>query len=181
MAVNRLFVAVELPPDVRSGLGSIQEHLKKSRARLTLVDPEIIHVTLKFIGDTPEPATREIARELGRIHGEPFPIRVKGISGNNPRTPRVIWAHVDDGGKCGELHARIEEVLAPLGVKREDRAFRSHATVARVKEFHPDLLEFMKRFRDMDFGGGIVPGFVLKKSTLTPRGPLYQDVQEVPF
>jgi len=179
--MNRLFVAVDLPAEVKEELGAIQESLQKSRARLTLVDPGIIHITLKFIGDMPESTTQEIAEVLGRVKGDPFSLRVVGVAGNKPRQPRVIWAEADDGGKCGLLHAQIEELLAPFGVRKEDRAFRPHATVARVKEFHPDLLECMKPFRDRDFGGGMVRGFTLKKSTLTSRGPIYQDVKEVLF
>ncbi|MCU0632362.1 MAG: RNA 2',3'-cyclic phosphodiesterase [Methanolinea sp.] len=179
--MDRLFVAVELPAEVKGGLGGIQDSLRKSSARLTLVDPAIIHITLKFIGDTPESATGQIAEVLGKVEGVPFPLQVKGIGGNNSRQPRVIWAHVDDGGRCGLLHTQIEDLLAPLGIRREDRAFRPHATVARVKEFHPDLLECIRPFRDRDLGGGMVRGFTLKKSVLTPRGPLYQDVKEVLF
>lgn len=179
--MNRLFVAVDLPAEIREELGSIQAILQKSRARLTLVDPAIIHITLKFIGDTPDQAIPGIADALGMVQGEPFPFRVVGVSGNNPRQPRVIWARADDGGKCGMLHARIEDVLAPLGIEREERAFRPHATVARVKDFHPDLIELLKPFRDRDFGTGTVRGFSLKKSTLTPRGPVYENVKEVLF
>lgn len=177
--VDRLFVAVEIPEGIRNALSVIQGPLKMSRARLTLVDPAIIHITLKFIGDTPEPRTREIADLLSQVKGNPFRVRVKGVSGNNPRQPRVIWADIDDSGECGLLHEQIERLLAPLGIRKDERPFRPHATVARVKEFHGDLLECMKPFRQKDFGEGMVQAVVLKKSTLTPRGPIYQDVKEV--
>ncbi|OPX69227.1 MAG: 2',5' RNA ligase family [Methanoregulaceae archaeon PtaB.Bin056] len=179
--MERLFVAVELPGEVREALSFVQDALKASRARLTLVDPGIIHITLKFIGDVPESHARKIGEVLGQVKAETFLLRVRGIGGNNPRQPRVIWADIDDGGKCSLLHAQIEDLLAPLGVEREARAFCPHATVARVKEFHPDLLEHLKPFRERDFGCGMVQGFTLKKSTLTPRGPVYQDVKEVCF
>lgn len=179
--MTRLFVAVDLPADIRRELGSIQNMFRKSRARLTLVDPNIIHITLKFIGEVPDSTAREIADVLEHVRGEPFPVRVTGISGNNPRQPRVIWAHAEDGGSCAALHSQIEDLLAPLGVKREDRAFRAHATVARVKEFHPDLLECMKDVRNRDFGSGMVQGCTLKKSILTLKGPVYQNVKEVLF
>lgn len=179
--MTRLFVAVDLPEEIRRELGSIQSFFRQSRARLTLVDPDIIHITLKFIGEVPDSTAQEIAGALDHVHGEPFVIRMTGISGNNPRQPRVIWAHAEDGDTCAALHSQIEDLLAPLGVTREDRAFRAHATVARVKEFHPDLLECMKDLRNRDFGSGIVQGFTLKKSTLTPKGPVYQNVKEVLF
>lgn len=179
MDMDRLFIAVELPGDIREALGSVQAILNKSSARLTHVDPAIIHVTLKFIGDTLPQKTREIAEVLGEIRAAPFSVRVRGISGNNPRRPRVIWARVEDGGNCGRLHARIEDLLFPLGIPRDDRPFVSHATVARVRDFHPDLPGIIHPLSDRDFGEGVIDRIVLKKSTLTPRGPVYQDITEV--
>jgi len=93
----------------------------------------------------------------------------------------VIWAGVLDGGRCGLLHAAIEDLLSPLGVLREDRPFVPHATVARVREYHPDLAGILRSLADHDFGVGTINRVVLKKSTLTPRGPVYRDIAEVPL
>jgi len=179
--MDRLFVAAELPRGIRESLRSVQDVLKNSNARLTHVDPAIIHITLKFIGDTPPEMTAAIAKSLGSIHAAPFPVRVLGISGNNPRRPRVIWAGIRDGGRCGLLHAAVEDLLSPHGVPREDRPFVPHATVARVREYHPDLAGILRSLADRDFGEGTIDRVVLKKSTLTPRGPVYQDIAEVPL
>ncbi|MDH7509431.1 MAG: RNA 2',3'-cyclic phosphodiesterase [Methanolinea sp.] len=179
MDMDRLFIAIELPGNIRESLGSVQAVLKNSSARLTHVDPSIIHVTLKFIGDTPHEKTRAVAEALGKIRAAPFSVRVSGISGNNPRRPRVIWARVEDGGKCGILHAAIEDLLSPLGIPRDNRPFVPHATVARVREFHPDLPGIIRPLSDRGFGEGFVDRVVLKKSTLTFRGPVYEDIAEV--
>jgi len=179
--MDRLFIAVELPEHIRESLGSVQAVLKKSSARLTHVDPAIIHITLKFIGDTPPEGTRAVAEALGKLSASPFSVRVRGISGNNPRRPRVIWARIEDGGKCGLLHDRIEDLLSPLGIPRDDRPFVPPATVARVREFHPDLPRILRPLSPCEFGEGTIDRVVLKKSTLTPRGPVYQDITEVPL
>ena len=181
MDMDRLFIAIELPGNIRESLGSVQAVLKNSSARLTHVDPSIIHVTLKFIGDTPHEKTRAVAEALGKMRAAPLSVRVSGISGNNPRRPRVIWARVEDGGKCGILHAAIEDLLSPLGIPRDDRPFVPHATVARVREFHPDLPGIIRPLSDRGFGEGFVDRVVLKKSTLTFRGPVYEDIAEVPL
>ncbi len=179
--MDRLFIAVELPGAVRDSLGSIQAILKNSSARLTLVDPTIIHITLKFIGDTPPEKTREIGGALRGLKAAPFSLRVRGISGNNPRRPRVVWARVEDGGNLGILHAAIEDILAPLRIPRDDRPFVPHATVARVREFHPDLPGIIRPLSDRDFGEGTIDRVILKRSTLTSRGPIYEDIAEVPL
>ncbi|MCQ8893226.1 MAG: RNA 2',3'-cyclic phosphodiesterase [Methanolinea sp.] len=177
--MDRLFVAVDLPDEIKERIGSTQAHLKKTRARLTLVDPSIIHITLKFIGDTPEEKTEAVVHALGELDGAPFSVRVRGIAGNNPRRPRVIWARVEDGGACRDLHEKVEGILAPLGIPREGRAFTPHATVARVREFHPDLVEILTQLSGRDFGEGWIEKVFLKKSTLTSRGPLYENIGEV--
>lgn len=175
----RLFIAVELPDEIRENIRASQEHLKKSRARLTLVDPPLIHITLKFIGEVDEQALEKIKAALETIRFVPFEISVQGLAGNNSSRPRVVWCRVTDNGRCGELAGLIEKALAPLGILPENRPFRAHATVARVKQFEPDLLPAIRSQSDCEFGRARVNGFSLKKSTLTPSGPLYEDVMVV--
>jgi 2'-5' RNA ligase len=177
----RLFVAVDLPDEVREKILHSQQEIAKSRARLTLVDPGIIHLTLKFIGEMPEGKVPEICDALRTVRRDPFQVRVQGVAGNNPRQPRVIWCRLLDRGELAALNAKVEEVLAPLGIPRENRAFRPHATLARVREFHKSLTEQMKPLCDTEFGSFTVNGFTLKQSTLTPRGPVYEDLMEVSF
>jgi 2'-5' RNA ligase len=175
----RLFVAVELPDEIRENIRASQEHLKKIRARLTLVDPPLIHITLKFIGEVDEPVQEKIMAALEPIQFVPFEISVKGLAGNNASRPRVIWARISDNGRCAELAGLIEKALVPLGILPENRPFRAHATVARVKQFEPDLIPAIRSQSDCEFGSAQVNGFSLKKSTLTPSGPRYEDVMVV--
>jgi 2'-5' RNA ligase len=177
----RLFVAIDLPDDVKERLAGIQEDLSRCEARITPVDPQIVHLTLKFIGEVPEERVGEVKEALSRVKCSPFTIRVRGIGGNNPRQPRVIWCRVEDEGCCEILHRSVEEALSPLGIPREARPFRPHATVARVKEFHPSILSRVRPHQDADLGSCRITGFTLKKSTLTPRGPVYEDIMEVAF
>ncbi len=172
----RLFIAVELPDEIRENIRAAHEHLKKSRARLTLVDPPLIHITLKFIGEVDDSLKDKIKTALEPVRFEPFEITVQGLAGNNSSRPRVVWCRVSDSGRCGELAGLIEKVLAPLGILPENRPFQAHATVARVKQFESDLLPIIRSQSDCEFGRALVSGFSLKKSTLTPTGPKYEDV-----
>jgi 2'-5' RNA ligase len=175
----RAFIAVELTPEIQEALRACQRVLAGSRAKLTLVDPAIIHITIKFLGEVPEPAVAKIRDALGPISLAPFDLSITRITGNDPRRPRVVWAAVEDGGGCSALHARIEAALAPLGIPRDGRPFRPHATLARVRSFDPSLLERIRAVPPGPPGICRVSGFALKKSTLTPQGPVYENILEV--
>ncbi len=172
----RLFVAIDLPPEMREVLKSSQEELAKSRARLSVVSPENIHITLKFIGEVDEGMVPAIQERLASVTGRPFEVSVSGISADNRRRPRVVWCDVVDGGMCAALNEQIEQALEPLGIRKESRRFRPHATLARVKRFDPSLLDAIRPMESAGYGQFKVDGFSLKKSTLTPAGAIYEDV-----
>lgn len=176
----RLFVGIDFPGEIRERLRKPQEILKQSRARISLVDPAIIHLTLKFIGEVSPERMERIAAALGAIRVEPFELRVSGIGSNSARQPRVIWCTIEDGGRSAALHDRIEAVLEPLGIPREGRAFRPHATLARVKQYDPSLTARMRDIPPQEYGSWTVRVWQLKKSILTPQGPVYETLLEVP-
>lgn len=176
----RLFVAIDLPEDIRERLGGPQDYLKKSSARLNLVDPALIHMTLKFIGEVDNDAVGKISSVLSSITFSPYILHITGIGTNNPRQPRVIWCEIADGGGSAALHATVENALAPLGIPRDDRPFRPHATLARVKQSDSSLPGWILAIPPGNLGMCTVTEFRLKKSTLTPRGPVYETLLEVP-
>jgi RNA 2',3'-cyclic 3'-phosphodiesterase len=176
----RLFVAIDLPDEIRERLRGPQEQLKKSGARLNPVDPPLIHMTLKFIGEVQHDAVAMIISALSGVTFPPYTLHITGIGSNNPRQPRVIWCEIGDGGESAALHAKVEDVLLPLGIPRDGRPFRSHATLARVKQSDPSLPGLIRAIPPEEFGECTVQSFRLKKSTLTPRGPVYETLLEVP-
>ena len=175
----RLFVAVDLPGEIREKIRDCQAELKTGKGRVTLVNPDQIHLTLKFIGEVDEPTAEKIKEALKKIRFTSYDLEVGKIQANSPRRPRVIWCSIRDSGESAELHRQVEEVLEPLGIPREERAFTSHATVARVKSYHPDLDDALKQLEGREFGSCKVERIILKKSTLTPSGPIYEDLMEV--
>jgi 2'-5' RNA ligase len=177
----RAFVAIDLCDEVRAEIRELQDLLKKSSAKLSFVDPGIIHLTLKFLGEVDEPTIEKAIEALRVIRREPYLITVEGPVGSSRSKPRVIWCNIADQGECRELHARVDEALAPLGFEPENREYLAHATVARVKHFHPSLYRTLEAMPKGPLGTCIVKGIRLKKSTLTPRGPVYDDLLEVVF
>jgi 2'-5' RNA ligase len=175
----RTFIAIDLTPEVRERMRGPQGALAGCRARLTVVKPDAIHITLKFLGEIDEKTCKRIQEALSTIRFEPFEIALGGVKGNPPSSPRVIWSDVRDEGACGRLFTLVEEALLPLGIPKEKRAYTPHATLARVKRFDPSLLPPLKSLASEEFGSCPVRCIKLKKSTLTPAGPIYEDIMEV--
>jgi 2'-5' RNA ligase len=177
----RLFTALDLSAEIREGIGRIAPALEKSRARLTPVDPAGAHITLVFIGEVPEERIGPVEDALADIRAEPFSVTVAGVSGNNPKRPRVVWANVKDNGECAAVQARVADVLSRFGVEKEDRPYTPHVTIARVKEFDPSLLPRIAEVSGTVFGSCRITGFTLKKSVLGPGGARYEDLMGVSF
>ncbi len=181
MVMVRAFIALELSQAQREAMARAQEALRGCQAKLTLVDPAIIHITLKFLGEVDEQAIPDLAAAMKSVRFSPYELRITGIRGNNPYRPRVIWCEAEDAEKTRELNALLESALEPLGIEKEDRPFRTHATLARVRVFHPSLLDRIRSLADFRCDGCTITGMKLKKSTLTPHGPVYEDIAEAVF
>jgi 2'-5' RNA ligase len=175
----RLFVAIDLPCDITEQLRVPQDIIRKSGARLSLVNPSIIHLTLKFIGEVPDDRVEKIRAALASVAFPSFELKVGCISADNPRRPRVVWCGITDEGKTALLHDMVENALAPLGIPRDNRPYRPHATIARVRRFDPSLISSIGEIPVAEFGSCTVSSWQLKKSTLTPQGPVYETILEV--
>jgi 2'-5' RNA ligase len=177
--MTRVFVAIDLPEEVRERIAATQKVLARSCARLTFVAPRNMHITLKFIGEVGDETLEAIRSALQGVSADPFEIAIRGVGANNLRRPRVVWSNIEDAGGTGGLHDAIEEALAPLGIEREERAYTPHITIARVRTFDPSLLDAIGKVAAAEFGSFRAEGYVLKKSILTKQGPLYEDLMEV--
>jgi RNA 2',3'-cyclic 3'-phosphodiesterase len=176
----RTFIAIDLAPEVRERMRGPQGALAGCRARLSLVKPPSIHITLKFLGEIDEKTLARVKEALSAIRFEPFDISIAGVKGNPPPSPRVVWCEVRDEGGCRRLFQLVEDALSPLGIPREKRAYTPHATLARVKRPDPSLIPVLASLATEEFGSCPVRSIRLKKSTLTPEGPIYEDILEVP-
>ena len=175
----RAFVALELPGEIKNRLKEAQEKFRDCPARLTFVEPALIHITLKFLGEVAEKDLPLVSAALRSISFRPFPATVGTVTVNNPKRPRTVWCTVSEGGEGKKLFQLVEEVLAPLGFGREARGFTPHATLARVKTPDPALFTVLRALEGTAYGDCMIRGMKLKKSTLTPKGPVYEDLLEV--
>jgi len=172
----RCFVAVDLPTAMRDQIAAMQNEIDVIGVKL--VDPNLIHLTLKFLGDVPLNKVDVVEEALQKIEVPAFSAQVKGIGVFPGRSIRVIW--IGALGQFAELHQQVDDALSPLGFERDNRKFSAHATIARVKrpnsEINQILASRLLPMKKVDLGDFLVDRFLLKKSTLTPQGPIYDDI-----
>ena len=172
----RLFIAVEIDETLRSKIADVQKQLAEDA--LKLVEPENLHVTLKFIGEVPDEKAAEIAGRLKAVTMAPFEVRIGGIGAfPNENYVRVVWIGLE--GALAELAARVEASLEGLDYIKKDRyEFSSHLTIARVKTRSKYLSQRLQGLKDLEIGTQLAERFFLVKSTLTPQGPIYEHIAE---
>jgi 2'-5' RNA ligase len=133
----RLFVALELPAAVRGVLGAWASEHVGSTARLRVVDPESLHVTLCFLGSRPASEVAQIATACRAVAGLPAPELVLGaVLWLPPRRPRVLTVELGgDGERLAAVQSVLAAALAGGGFyEPETRPFLAHVTVARVQQ-----------------------------------------------
>jgi 2'-5' RNA ligase len=141
MPTFRTFIAIELDQELRENLGRLQTRLRDqlSPRSVRWVRPDGIHLTLKFLGDTPQEKLAEIQAALGQAATEvgPFTFSVGGLGCfPNPRQPRVVWVGLQEpSGELARLQKAVEAYVAPLGFPTEKRAFSPHLTLGRVQRY----------------------------------------------
>jgi 2'-5' RNA ligase len=184
----RTFIAIELPQEVKDKLAELQALLKKAGADVKWIEPENIHLTLKFLGEIDEDKSAKVAAAIEDIAKKSKQFRMSLASlGAFPRIefPRIIWVGIDKGDKeITELAKVLEEKIEKLGIPKEERRFSSHITIGRVRSpLNKDKLAQALRDSGNYFSGRNVEFDVTKitlfKSTLGPGGPVYAALKEV--
>ena len=181
----RLFVALDIPEDVRRAIRELIEKLQPACRGARWVRAEGMHVTLKFIGEASEEKAATIRDALGGVHSpSPAELRFRGVGFfPNAKHPRVFWAGIETSPNLAEMAAEIEARLERLGIAREDRAFKPHLTLARFKseEGLPKLHEAIQQLGSPEFGTMRTGEFYLYRSTLKPGGAEYAKLETFRF
>jgi len=149
---------------------------------MKLVEIENIHITLKFLGDIEDHQVEEVSQVIRDITLTPFEFTVEGVGVfPNLRRPTTVWAGISTGvGELAGLFNDVNDGLAKLGFEKDRRKFHPHLTIARVRgEQNRDrLVNELMSMEEMKFGKVQVDRIYLKKSVLTPKGPIYTILAE---
>jgi 2'-5' RNA ligase len=173
----RVFVALDVPEEVRATLAELSSRLQKTCPSARWVRLEGVHITLKFIGEVPREKVEDIRAVLGDLSSfAPVKLRFAGLGFfPSARSPRVFWAGVEGGAHLAELAAAIETRLEPLGIPLEKRAFHPHLTLARFESPQGTraLSDAVAALGAPEFGNETFREFHLYQSVLKRSGAEY--------
>ncbi|MFQ6068388.1 MAG: RNA 2',3'-cyclic phosphodiesterase [Candidatus Bathyarchaeia archaeon] len=180
----RSFIAFDINnKEILRRLSEAQKRLTKTGAALKLVKVENIHITMRFLGNIQPNMVNKIHSEMEQVVFTPFNVEIQGI-GAFPtlRHPRVVWAGIQKGAeKLEDIFNQLEPRLRRLGFKPNSKGFSPHITVARVKTGRNkvELVRCINELASYEFGVLNADCLKLKKSVLTPKGPIYSTLKEV--
>lgn len=184
----RAFLAIAPPAEIWQEIGKIQNRLKRSCPfDIRWLKPESIHLTLKFFGG----ASRDDIVALSRVveqHSSVFaPVQLTvaklGVFPSLQR-PRVLWIGLSgETTPLSTLQQNLEQGWADCGFAKEDRPFRPHLTIGRIKSSRlvGDPVKFLAQAGDWSAGSFRADGLTLFQSELTPQGAVYTQLARFPF
>jgi len=179
----RSFIAFDMKNDsVLNRLAAAQKLLIQTNADLKLVEPANIHITLRFLGATNLEMVEKLYVAMKNVKFSPFNIRLSGL-GVFPTLnyPRVVWAGITDGAKeLTSIFEQLEPQIHELGFAPDPNGFTPHLTIARVRSGanKQRLVDLVQKQENYDFGIIRADCLRLKKSQLSPKGPIYSTLKE---
>ncbi len=173
----RLFISIGMPDEIKEYLGTIQQKMDFSKDKVKWVDNKQVHLTLKFLGKVQTDKVKDMSAALRKIKVVPFSVHLGNIGVfPNEDYIRVIWVGLSPEKEILELQKNIDESLKTLFEKEKD--FKAHITLARVK-YIENKEEFIGKLKNIKIESKKIEitSFKLMKSTLTPLGPVYDEVE----
>jgi 2'-5' RNA ligase len=181
----RLFVALEIPQEVRESLAGLLQSLRAISPQTKWARPENLHLTLKFIGEVPEAKLASIRAALAAVKCDvPVRLEVRGLGFfPNARHPRVFWAGIESSSNLKTLSESISLALEKIGIAREERDFSPHLTLARFESprLEDKLRAAIEERSSVGFGEVFATQFHLIESKLKSSSAEYTTVESFWF
>jgi 2'-5' RNA ligase len=180
----RAFVAVDMDEaSVVSKLVEAQRALRDLGADLKLVETENIHATVRFLGEVPAATIELVKEQMNEVKFSAFDMEFLGLGAfPNLRRINVVWVGMRNGSEeISHIFQQLEPRFRKIGFEPDNRGFSPHVTIARAKtgRMKDELAKLVDEMRDTPFGVVHVEEVRLKKSILTPKGPLYSTIHAV--
>lgn len=167
----RLFVGLELPPEVKMALAMLRSDLHGAR---WLRDDQL-HLTLRFIGEVEPNTAEDIHDALHELEFPPIEVALRGVGVfGKLRQPRSVWAGVSNAAPLESLHRRVESALARIGLPGEDRRYIPHVTLARFKRRPAGIERFLAQYEDFAAPPFTAEHMTLFRSHLSQHGARYE-------
>ncbi|MDO5860606.1 RNA 2',3'-cyclic phosphodiesterase [Methanobrevibacter sp.] len=181
MSQLRAFLAIDVDEDIKAKMYKIIKEFKQIDANIKYVDLENIHLTLKFFGEIDSEGIELLSSKIESVvsNFDKFTIKIKGC-GAFPNTNRikVIWLGIDGDEVIKQLHDELDKEFVKIGFDK-DKKFSSHLTIGRMRNAKGKnkVKSTIEEFSEVEVGQMDVDRIILKKSTLTPAGPIYEDLK----
>ena len=180
----RAFISVDFSEkSIQENIRNLQNEIKSSEAHLRLVNPNILHITLEFLGDITENQVRIVKNVLDELEFNSMKLNV-----SNPNVLpdenyiRVVYCELDgDIEPLKEIQRALRKKLRENGFRVDKRPFKPHLTIARVKSARnrKELIRVIKQLSEVSCGIQEIKSITLKQSILKPEGPQYTKLHEV--
>ena len=166
----RAFIAIDLPSKIKDKIKQIQAELPEFAGKKT--ELENLHLTLKFLGEIDEEKIEKVKEKLNEIKTNKFQAEIDEIGVFSEKFVRIVWVHLVG---CQEIQKQIDEKLSDIF--KPERRFMSHITIARVKKIDDknSFIDDVKKIKIKPVSFD-VDKIYLKKSTLMPEGPVYENL-----
>jgi RNA 2',3'-cyclic 3'-phosphodiesterase len=179
--MKRVFIAIKIEAEnsLLTLISSLKSGLSRDLIKWTSTDN--IHITLAFLGDTHENMIGAISSMLKeKCEGSGiFDLKIRGLGVfRNLSDPRIIWTGIDISGKLMQLNDSIMNGIRGLNIKMEDRPFRPHLTIGRIKHLDDTkaLKALIEQYQNTDIQIVNVDGVHLYESILLQSGPVYRSL-----
>ena len=179
----RTFIALEIKENIKELLASVQQKIGSKTGGIKWVKPNNLHLTLKFLGPTPEDKIEDISAVLEKVAGglARFNVFVSGLGAfPSINDPKVIWAGLKADDVLYKLQKDLDISLESLGFAREKRSFSPHLTIGRVRDnmAKKKLREVFEQVR-AETGSSKAENITFYKSDLMPEGPVYTGLKSI--
>ncbi|HAM38118.1 MAG TPA: RNA 2',3'-cyclic phosphodiesterase [Elusimicrobia bacterium] len=179
----RLFIAVSIGEENKNKIFDIQSVLKRSCVDVKWIEKDNLHLTLKFLGEVAEDNLDSVKESIRRAVAEfkRFQINLESIGVfPNEKSPRVLWMGINKGEvELKNISQNLEGSLEELGFKKETREFSAHLTIGRFRSNSEKekLFKIIEKFQNENIIESVNVVYLIK-STLSPKGPAYDVIEE---
>jgi 2'-5' RNA ligase len=178
----RVFIAIEIDEHIRKSLADLQKQLRDQadirKGDVKWVNPESVHLTLKFLGEIKDSAVVEVCNivENTAAQHSSFELAIESVGCFGTKAARVLWVGTGQGNeRLFLLQNELEKNMAQAGWPEEARGFSGHLTLCRIKNAKAGvrLAGLCQDYNDFKLGTILVDSVSVYQSQLTPAGPIY--------